>query len=144
MNTGYLYQDEKKYEKSIKWFEKAAELNGPKAAEARYWIADSYELSGKKDTAAKNYIKVYKEYPKSGEWAITALNKAAKIYEEKGRLKKAISTYRMVLKASKDKRYTVPAKKMIKLLEEQYRLMNPVGETGPVKKKSPSAGGVKK
>ncbi|MCE5300545.1 MAG: tetratricopeptide repeat protein [Spirochaetia bacterium] len=128
MNLGYLYQDNKEYDRAIEIFRKVADTGRGKAVEAQFWIADCYSAKKDNDRAAKEYLKVYENYGGEELWAVSALDAAGKIYEKKGDLKSSIKMYRLVLKATKQEKYTATAKKRIELLEEQYKLLNPATE----------------
>jgi tetratricopeptide (TPR) repeat protein len=132
MNLAYIYQDDKKYDDAINFFQKVINKNGDKAVEAQFWIADCYYSKGEKEKAAEEYLKVYKNFKNENLWVVTALDSAGKIYEEKNDLKKAISTYKKILTLKVDQKYIDYAKKKISLLEEQNRILNPVKE--PAKK----------
>ncbi len=125
LNLSYLYQDTEKYEKALEWFGKTAAKKGPRAVEAQFWIADIYDTKGDHDRAVKEYLKVYEEFGENEMWAVSAIDAAGKIYEKQGRLKKAAEIYRKIKEATKQKKYIDTAEEKIKLLEQQYELLNP-------------------
>jgi TolA-binding protein len=133
MNLGYMYQDSKEYDKAIDIFQKVAAMKKSKGAEAQYWIADSYNSEGDTKNAAAAYVKTADDFPADELWSVSALDAAGRIYEKNGNLPRAIKIYKKILTVTKQPKYTDTAKKRIQLLEEQYRLLNPVG---PVKRKA--------
>jgi len=78
---------------------------------------------------------VYDNFKTEELWVISSLDAAGKLYEKNGDLKAAINTYKKILLASKLPKYTETAKKKIELLNEQYKLLNPVPTGIPVKGK---------
>ncbi|MEI7542312.1 MAG: tetratricopeptide repeat protein [bacterium] len=135
MNLAYMYQDNKDYEKAIAVFKFVVELKKTKAAEAQYWIADCYNSQKDTENAIINYLLVYDNFKTEELWVISSLDAAGKLYEKNGDLKAAINTYKKILLASKLPKYTETAKKKIELLNEQYKLLNPVPTGIPVKGK---------
>lgn len=135
MNLAYLYQDNKEYEKAIAVFESVVGMKKAKAVEAQFWIADCYDAQKDSAKALENYMKVYDNFKTEELWVISALDAAGKIYEKNGELKSAVKTYKKILLVTKLPKYTDTAKKKIELLEEQYKLLNPVSAGGPVKGK---------
>ncbi len=135
MNSGYIYQDEKNYDEAVKYFKKVVAMNMGKSAEAQFWIGDSYQLKGDLNKAAEEYLNLYKNFKNEQVWVIPALDAAGKIYESKGNLKKAISTYKKILNVTKEKKYVDYAKKKIELLKEQQKILNPAGEPTKINNK---------
>jgi tetratricopeptide (TPR) repeat protein len=63
-------------------------------AQTQYEIAELYELKGRAETAASEYMKVSSLYGKGAFWAARADLKAAKLCEDMGRRDEAIGLYR--------------------------------------------------
>jgi TolA-binding protein len=135
MNLAYLYQDNKDYDKAIAVFETVVGMKKAKAVEAQFWIADCYGSEKENEKAIESYMKVYDNFKTEELWVISALDAAGKLYEKNNELKAAIKTYKKILLATKQAKYTDTAQKKIELLEEQYKLLNPVPAGGPVKGK---------
>lgn len=126
MNLGYILQDSKQYDSAIEIFKKVVDMKGKKAVEAQFWIADSYYYKKDYDRAIKEYMNIYKNYKNDELWVVSALDSAGKIYEKQGKIKSAILTYEKILGVTKNKKYRTVVKKKIHLLNEQYKLLNPV------------------
>ena len=135
MNLAYLYQDSKEYDKAIVIFETVAGMKKEKAVEAQFWIADCYYSKKENEKAVAAYMKVYDNYKTEELWVISALDAAGRIQEKNNQLLSAVQTYKKILLVTKQAKYTETAKKKIALLEEQYKLLNPVPAGGPVKGK---------
>ncbi len=141
MNLGYLYQDNGRYEEALKTFREVAEMKGKKAAEALFWIGDTYQSQGNTSAAHAAYLEVYEKFKKDEVWAVPALDASGRLYEKNNELKKAIDIYRKIEKGGYSKKYTEIAKKKADILMEQYKLLNPAGTSSgaPLKQKTEPA-----
>ena len=78
MNLGYMYQDNKEYEKAIAVFKEAAAMKREKGAEAQYWVADSYNSEGDTINALAQYIKTADDFKADELWSVSALSSGRK------------------------------------------------------------------
>jgi len=137
MNLAYLYQDSGRFNEAVKAFREVAGMNGKKAAEALFWAGDTYQSQGNTAAAHAAYLEVYEKFRSDEVWAVSALDTSGRLYEKNNELRKAIDMYRKIEKGGYSKKYTEIAKKKADILTEQYKLLNPTGQTGgaPLKQK---------
>ena len=82
---------------------KKEKLNRKIQAEVLFWMAECDQIEEKLDLATNKYLKVYFLYKDQYIWSITALYRAALIFEQKGNLYTAQKILRDVIKNARRK-----------------------------------------
>ncbi len=92
---GDLYQGRKHL---LALWEKKDEFPTSMQAEILYYLAEGDQASGQLDTALDSYLHLAWKYPQESMWALTAMYRAACIYESKEQYKPAASLLSTVVK----------------------------------------------
>ena len=69
----------------------------PVRAEAQFWLAETYQLRGEMQAALAAYRRPASDFSQQHVWALTALCRAAEIYETLQQFRKAINLYEQVM-----------------------------------------------
>jgi tetratricopeptide (TPR) repeat protein len=97
-----MLQQVKAYESSLMLFQQASQLAETESlrAEARFWMADTQQLQGDTQAALTLYGLVATPFYQQSGWALTALFRAAELYEVLQQYPDTISLYRKVVAAN--------------------------------------------
>lgn len=94
-------------------------LSSADQAETLFWLAESSEFLGLQNEALRDYLRVAWRYPEENMWAVTALYRAALIYERTGRVAPAKDLLAMVVKNSDRKSQRDQAEQRLLQLEQR-------------------------
>ncbi len=88
----------KRYDEAIIEYQKfiAAYPDSPLVANARYWLAQIYNVQGRTDEAERDYQLVIQQYPNTAK-VPDALLKLGELYEKRGQTAQAIQYYQQLL-----------------------------------------------
>jgi TolA-binding protein len=104
LNVGLMLQRMGDYETALQVLQRIAKQTSSMQlrAEVQFWIAETYQLQGDVQTALHAYQQVASQYPDARKWALTALFRAAEIYEQRQQYAEAITLYQRVAAADPD------------------------------------------
>jgi TolA-binding protein len=124
LRIGLMLQQVEAYESSLMLLQQASQLaeTEPLRAEARFWMADTQQLQGDIQAALTLYRQVATQFPQQPAWALTALFRAAELYEALQQYANAISLYRKVVAAN-------PADPRGRFAAERIRVLQQTGST---------------
>ena len=102
LRIGLMLQQVEAYESSLMLLQQASQLAETESlrAEARFWMADTQQLQGDIQAALTLYRQVATQFPQQPAWALTALFRAAELYEALQQYADAIRLYRKVVAAN--------------------------------------------
>ncbi len=86
-------------------------------AEILFWIAEGAQKQGQQIQALRHYLRVFWEYPEEHIWAVTALYRAALIYEQRGEYRVARKMLNTVVDRADRKSQKEAARQRIKGIE---------------------------
>jgi TolA-binding protein len=122
LRIGLMLQQVEAYESSLMLLQQASQLaeTEPLRAEARFWMADTQQLQGDMQAALTLFRQVATQFPQQPAWALTALFRAAELYEALQQYADAISLYRKVVAVN-------PADQRGRFAAERIRVLQQTG-----------------
>ena len=122
LRIGLMLQQVEAYESSLMLLQQASQLaeTEPLRAEAHFWMADTQQLQGDMQAALTLYRQVATQFPQQPAWALTALFRAAELYEALQQYADAISLYQKVVAAN-------PADQRGRFAAERIRVLQQTG-----------------
>jgi tetratricopeptide (TPR) repeat protein len=122
LRIGLMLQQVEAYESSLMLLQQASQLaeTEPLRSEALFWMADTQQLQGDLPAALALYRQVASQFPRQPAWALTALFRAAELYEALQQYADAISLYRKVVAAN-------PADQRGRFAAERIRALQQTG-----------------
>jgi len=88
-------------------------------AEILFWMAEGAQKQGRQIQALRHYLRVFWEYPEEHIWAVTALYRAALIYEQRGNYRVARKMLSTVVDRADRKSQKEAARQRIKGIESR-------------------------
>lgn len=95
------------------------ELSDKLQAETLFWLAEGAQHKGDLQEALDHYLRVAWKYPEEHIWAVTAMYRAALIYEQRGRLQTATELLKTVIKRADRDSQKEAARDRIKGIENK-------------------------
>jgi len=102
----------------VLWRDKDA-LPPAEQAETLFWLAENAESLGLQSEALRDYLRVAWRYSAENIWAVTALYRAALIYERTGRVEPAKDLLALVVKNADRKSQREQAEQRLRQLEQR-------------------------
>ena len=120
LRIGLMLQQVEAYESSLRLLHQASELANTEAlrAESLFWMSDTHQLRGDTQAALALYRQVASQFPQQPAWALTALFRAAELYETLQQYTDAIGLYRQVVAANPSGERGRFAAERIRVLEQ--------------------------
>ena len=120
LRIGLMLQKVEAYESSLMLLQQASQLAETESlrAETRFWMADTQQLQGETQAALTLYRQVASQFPQQPAWALTALFRAAELYEALQQYTDAIGLYRKVVAANPTDQRGRFAAERIRVLEQ--------------------------
>jgi TolA-binding protein len=88
-------------------------------AEVLFWLAEGSQKQGRQIQALRHYLRVFWDYPEEHIWAVTALYRAALIYEQRGDYRVARKMLSTVVDRADRKSQKEAARQRIKGIERR-------------------------
>jgi TolA-binding protein len=119
LNLGLMLQHLADYDLALQAFRQVLQHTNDERihAEAHFWMAETQQLRGETSAALTAYQQVASRFPQQGPWTLTALFRAAEIYEAQQQYQKAIGMYQQVVTANPNDQQGRLAAERVKFLK---------------------------
>ena len=105
-------------------------LDADTRAEAHFWLGEGEQALGNPDGALDQYLHLAWRYPEANIWAVTAMYRAAMIYERQGRFETAKRLLGTVVKNADTKEQREAASARLAAIDAKQRRAAPAAASG--------------